>query len=151
MKITINLYAGRNRLDLPTKNIMDRNIRAVERAIDGKLLAVDSTYLIDTLMILEVIKKELPDGRLGVDERICIKGIKPTITHAEERSGGLCYDDLGGYEFGQHVCFIDDKIREISGVVIFKQDFPDFLVLRIRLDNGLGLYDAKLRKRKKEK
>ena len=62
MKITINLNAGPAPYCMRlTKAIITKNIEAVERAIKGKPLVLDTNYLVDTISILEAIKEQLPD------------------------------------------------------------------------------------------
>jgi len=58
MKITITLFAG-NDNHTPTKKDLDKNIEALQRAIDGKPLANDFVPLMDTKSILEGIKGQL--------------------------------------------------------------------------------------------
>ncbi len=45
-----------------TKEGIQRNIDALERAIQGKPLAMDFIFLIDAKSILEAIQKHLPEG-----------------------------------------------------------------------------------------
>ena len=58
MDITITLVAG-NDNHTPTKKDLDKNIEALQRAIDGKTLANDFVPLMDTKSILEGIKGQL--------------------------------------------------------------------------------------------
>ena len=58
MEITINLFAG-NDHHHPTKKDLDKNIDALQRAIDDKPLSSDFVLLIDTKSILENIKGQL--------------------------------------------------------------------------------------------
>jgi len=66
MKIDIDLIAGpySNRKS-PTKRDVDSNIRAIQRAIDGKPLANDCVALIHTKSILEGIQKQLSEDKVG--------------------------------------------------------------------------------------
>jgi hypothetical protein len=59
MIVRVELLAGANKKE-PTKMDIDKNIAALERAINGKPLSNDSTLLIDTKSIMEAIRKELP-------------------------------------------------------------------------------------------
>ena len=58
MEITINLFAG-NDHHHPTKKDLDKNIDALQRAIDGKLLSGDFVPLMDTKSILKAIKEQV--------------------------------------------------------------------------------------------
>ena len=59
MKVTIEVLAGAMHRD-PRKEDIDMNIAALQRSIEGKKLCNDDILLIDTISILEGIKKELP-------------------------------------------------------------------------------------------
>ncbi len=59
MKICFELLAGRDGHS-PTKQDIERNIEAQERAIQGKLNVGDFVSLSDTKSILVGIQKELP-------------------------------------------------------------------------------------------
>ena len=62
MKVTIDLTAGpASYWQGPTKNLMDRNIDAVERALEGKPLVCDTNFLIYVKSILSGIREQLPD------------------------------------------------------------------------------------------
>lgn len=51
-------------------------------------------------------------------------------------------------EIGQHVVFHDDRQQEISGTVIGKHDYPDYIQYLLELDGGV-IYYAKLIKQQK--
>lgn len=60
MKVTFELRAGPEHRE-PTKNDIDKNIRALKRAIArADLSASDQVSMHDTLSILEGIRRELP-------------------------------------------------------------------------------------------
>jgi len=61
MQVTIELYAGPRHRDKVTKQDIQKNIDALQRAMDGKLLALDFMLLLDTKSILKGIKANLPD------------------------------------------------------------------------------------------
>lgn len=60
MEITINLKTGPNHKEEVTKQDIQKNIDALQRAIDGKPLAFDFVLLSDTKSILEGIAAKLP-------------------------------------------------------------------------------------------
>ena len=63
MKVIIDLSGGHSigmTYKSPTKSDIDKNIEAVDRAINGLLRVVDTNYLIDTRSILSAIRAELP-------------------------------------------------------------------------------------------
>ena len=60
MQITIELRAGNTPFGKPTKAEIQKNIEALERAIDGKPQSRDFILLLDTKSILEGIQKQLP-------------------------------------------------------------------------------------------
>jgi len=62
MKVTIDIAAGNNQFGLVTKTDVEKNIQAVQRAIDGKSQAQDSILLLDTKWILIGIQEQLPKG-----------------------------------------------------------------------------------------
>jgi len=63
MKVTIDLNAGSFPFFLtPTKADIDKNIGAIERAIKGKPIVIDTNYLMDTQSILMVIREQLPEA-----------------------------------------------------------------------------------------
>jgi hypothetical protein len=59
MQITIELSAGQSGFQKVTKQVMQKNIDALQRAVDGKPLASDFVSLLDTKSILEGIKNKL--------------------------------------------------------------------------------------------
>ena len=62
MKVTIDLRAGPAPYwQKPTKAAIEKNIEAIDRAINGKPIVIDTNYLMDTKSILMVIKEQLPD------------------------------------------------------------------------------------------
>jgi len=63
MKIQIELSTGNSHYPYVTQEDLDRNIEALDRAIEGKSLALDFVLLTDTKSILEAIRKELPCTR----------------------------------------------------------------------------------------
>lgn len=65
MKITINLLAGPDHREIVTEHDVQRNIEALQRAIDGKSLAADFVLLMDTKSILEGIKAKLTNRQTG--------------------------------------------------------------------------------------
>ena len=60
MFVKIELLAG-PKGRYPTRGDVDLNIKAIERAIAGKMTAADAVLLLDTKPILEGIKKQLPN------------------------------------------------------------------------------------------
>lgn len=58
MKITIDVAAG-PRHEEPTALDMEKNIKALQRVIDNKKLSSDDILLMDTMSILEAIKKAI--------------------------------------------------------------------------------------------
>lgn len=62
MEVTIELKAGRAHDERVTKKQIQKNIDALQRAIDGKSLASDFVSLHDTKSILEGIKAKLPSA-----------------------------------------------------------------------------------------
>ena len=60
LPLTIKLYSGPDHSHKITKQEIQKNIDALQRAIDGKSVAIDFVLLIDTMSILEAIKAELP-------------------------------------------------------------------------------------------
>lgn len=61
MRVTIELKTGARPHRPVQKSDMDRNIEALQRAIDHKpRTALDDQLLIDTLSILEGLKNALP-------------------------------------------------------------------------------------------
>ena len=60
MKVTIDLINGEKSKHV-SKVDLNKNIEALERAIEGKPQCSDFVSLRDTLTILEAIKKQLPD------------------------------------------------------------------------------------------
>lgn len=60
MKILIDLFAGAGHTS-PIKEDVDKNIQALDRAINGTSQACDGNYLLDTKSILELIRKQLPE------------------------------------------------------------------------------------------
>jgi len=61
MLVTIEISAGPYRDYRVTKADIQKNIDALDRAIDGKPQANDFTLLMDTQTILEGIQQQLPD------------------------------------------------------------------------------------------
>ena len=61
MIVTIDLATDSKRNHEVTKSDIDKNIEAIQRAIDGNLTAVDTIYLLDTKSILTGIREQLPD------------------------------------------------------------------------------------------
>lgn len=59
MKVTIELCSGANHNYVFGKGDIDKNIEAIQRAIDGKQIVADMILLMDTKSILEEIKKQL--------------------------------------------------------------------------------------------
>lgn len=62
MEVTIDLRAGPSHLERVTKRQIEKNIDALQRAIDGKSLASDFVLLQDTKSVLEAIKAKLPSA-----------------------------------------------------------------------------------------
>ena len=63
MKVTIDLNSGSFPFFLtPTKADIDKNIEAIERAIKGKLIVIDTNYLMDIKSILMAIRGQLPEA-----------------------------------------------------------------------------------------
>lgn len=60
MIVQIELLVGHNH-DEPTKRDINKNIHALERAINNKQRGGDFVLLSDTKSILEGIKEKLPD------------------------------------------------------------------------------------------
>lgn len=61
MKITIDLCAGADHIT-PTKGAIQHNIVAQHKILDGKpLTANDHILLLDTITILDAIKRQLPE------------------------------------------------------------------------------------------
>lgn len=60
MHVTIRLNSGTHEKDYVDKSHIQKNIDAVQRAIDGKLQARDFVLLMDTISILEGIQEKLP-------------------------------------------------------------------------------------------
>lgn len=61
MFVTIRLVSGPSHDSCSvSKYTIQKNIDALQRAIDGKPLCADFVLLIDTKSILETIQKELP-------------------------------------------------------------------------------------------
>jgi hypothetical protein len=72
MEITIDLRAGASHSEKVTKSQIDKNIKALEKAILRKPLSISDTIkLVDTLSILEGIREQLP----GVN--FCYDGSSP--------------------------------------------------------------------------
>jgi hypothetical protein len=61
MKVTIELFAGADHREMARKSDIDKNIGALERAIDGKSICSDFIPLIDTKFILTAIREKLPE------------------------------------------------------------------------------------------
>ena len=61
MIVTIDLETDSRRNHEVTKSDIDKNIEAIQRAIDGNLTTVDTIYLLDTKSILAGIREQLPD------------------------------------------------------------------------------------------
>lgn len=61
MKVTIDLVARSDHGPYPRKGDIQRNIDALKRYVDGKARSNDAVLLIDTLSILYVIKRKLPN------------------------------------------------------------------------------------------
>ena len=59
MFVKIELLAGPNK-NQPTKRDMNKNIEALERAINGKPQARDFMLLTDTKSIMDAIRDKLP-------------------------------------------------------------------------------------------
>ena len=59
MKVLIEIRAGADHRHHVTKNDMQRNIDAFDRAIQGNSLSTDGTLLLDTKSILEGIQSQL--------------------------------------------------------------------------------------------
>jgi len=60
MKVTIEIAAGRfPSRDIVTKADVEKNIQAIQRAIDGKPQSQDATLLIDAKYILIGIQEQL--------------------------------------------------------------------------------------------
>ena len=62
MQVTIELHAGQSHRSKVTKQEIQNNIGALQRAVDGKQLAKDFVLLLDTKSILEGIKAKLPSS-----------------------------------------------------------------------------------------
>ncbi len=62
MILKLELRSGPNQDERVYKEDAQKNIDALKRAIDGKLLAHDFVYLQDTILILKAIQKQLPWG-----------------------------------------------------------------------------------------
>ena len=61
MLIKIELCAGRDAQE-PHKSDIQKNIDALRRVVDGKTkTGVDDVLILDTISVLEGIKKRLPD------------------------------------------------------------------------------------------
>jgi len=60
MKVTIEIDSGNGPYGMVTKADVEKNIQAIQRAIDGKPQAQDSLLLVDTKWILKGIQKECP-------------------------------------------------------------------------------------------
>ena len=59
MHVTIEICAGPNCTGIVTKSTIQKNIDALQRAIDGKPLAMDFVSLTDTKYILVEIQKHI--------------------------------------------------------------------------------------------
>lgn len=63
MQVTIELYSGPTHCYKVTKQEIQKNIDALQRAIDGKPMVKDFVLLLDTKSILEGIKTKLPSAK----------------------------------------------------------------------------------------
>ncbi|MCK5603313.1 hypothetical protein KAR91_15625 [Candidatus Pacearchaeota archaeon] len=60
MILTIELSAGPRGQKSVTKNEIQKNIDALQRAVDGKMMCSDDLSIMDTISILEGIQNKLP-------------------------------------------------------------------------------------------
>ena len=60
MKVTIDVVQGNYPYEKPTKKGIQKNIDALDRAIDGKPIGCDFQYYIDTKYLLKAIQEQLP-------------------------------------------------------------------------------------------
>ena len=58
MKVTIELFAGPHKKE-PISEDIDKNISALQRVVNNKPRASDFILVLDTISILEAIKKQL--------------------------------------------------------------------------------------------
>ena len=63
MKVTIDVVEGNRPYTNPTWRGVQKNIDALDRAIDGKPLGCDFQYYIDTKYILKAIQDQIQPSR----------------------------------------------------------------------------------------
>jgi hypothetical protein len=61
MIVSIELCTGPNLDEHVTKKDVQKNIDALQRAVDGEPLSHDFVLLLDTMYIIKGIQKRLPD------------------------------------------------------------------------------------------
>jgi len=67
MKVTLDIIVGHfcdsKYSQVPTKGSIQKTIDSIQRAIDGRMLSMDSIKLIDVKYILKAIQSQLPESQ----------------------------------------------------------------------------------------
>lgn len=122
MKVTIDIKAGPHHTDGVQRSDIQRNIDALNRAIEDQLECRDGTLLRDTRTILEAIRRELPPGgRAQVGpmktrykhihfEATCFNGVFSCLTNKGDMELGVV-----GPGAWKRITFRPDELTEFSG------------------------------------